>query len=250
MAECKQDITRCSSRFASGAFHHLELLVIGFGLGRMVLDGFWCLKDAGGFSRTAEIHLRDLQIEPLDGFTTIDDAFNGTLMMGLKEWFSRATIWHTPKFQGRILQASLLDGLNCEAVLNIAMALKSRFSGLVLENIWAWKHNEYISPTPVHNGSWYEFAPDVLALLWVGGGNEIEGLELSSDNKQHFIQRQENRMVLWTPQWNGTIRAAADTIVAAYAARRVDLLMSFRKSLGLKKYPGLTEQNQRWSQKR
>ena len=172
-------------------------------------------------------------------------------MKGLTEWFSKATVWHTPKFQGRILQASLLDGLNCEAVLNIAMALKSQFSSFfVLENIWAWKYNEYIStPIPVHNNSWYEFAPDVLALLWVGDGKEIEGLELSSEDKQHFIQRQENRMVLWTPRWNGTIRAAEtrkDTTVAGYAARRVDLLMSFRKSLGLKMYPGLTEQNQRW----
>ena len=209
------------------------------------------------FSRTAEIHLGDLQIEPLDGFRTIDGAFNRTLMKGLTEWFSKATIWHTPKFQGRILQASLLDGLNCEAVLNIAMALKSQFSSrfFVLENIWAWKYNEYIStPIPVHNNSWYEFAPDVLALLWVGDGKEIEGLELSSEDKQHFIQRQENRMVLWTPEWNGTIRAAETrkdtTKVAGYAARRVDLLMSFRKSLGLKMYPGLTEQNQRWSQKR
>ena len=192
-----------------------------------------------------------MKLEPIvDGFSTTDGAFDPKLMRALKEWFATATVWHTVKFQGRILQATLLDGLNCQALLKMAMALKSQLRlsrpALVLENIWAWKYNEQVE-APAYNSSFNEPSPDIMAAIWVDGGEDGEGLELVKGTRKHFIKRQRSRIVLWGSDWTGAFVVRKDQKgLVQYKDRRVDLMMSFRRSLGLKLYPGLTE-SRRWS---
>ena len=186
-----------------------------------------------------------MQLEPIvDGFSITDGAFDPGLMRALKEWFVRATVWHTV-IQGRILQATLLDGLNCQAVVNMARALKSqlRRPTLVLENIWAWKYHDHVDAPMAYNNSFNE-PPDLMAAIWVDGG-EGEGLELVKGPRKHFIKRQGNRIVLWGSDWTG-VAVRKEKGLVQYKDRRVDLMMSFRRSLGLKLYPGLTE-SRRWS---
>ena len=187
-----------------------------------------------------------LQIKPMvNGFSVTDGAFDDGLIRALKDWFSKATIWHTPKWR-HVLEASLLDGLNCDAVLNMAMALKDQLGNhLVLENVWAWKymHND---PSSAYNTS-HESKAQILAAIWVDEGHETEGLQLIKGQQKQFIQRQPNRLVLWGADWTGMVHVKGGRNIP-YFDRRVDLLMSFERTLGLKLYPGLSE-SKRWVSK-
>ncbi|CAK9040163.1 Hypothetical protein (Fragment) [Durusdinium trenchii] len=189
----------------------------------------------------------NITIDPLvDSFSVTDGILNSSLVEALADWFAEATIWHAPHLQGQLLQASLLDGLNCEALMSVASGFKSQLRTLVLENMWAWKLNAMDTHPPVRVYSNSQFgAPDLLLLFWVSDGEESEGLELTRSKRRHFIQRRKNRVVLWGPEWIGALhfgRAQSE-----YRAKQVDLIMSFRKSFGHKLYPGWGVHALQWS---
>ncbi|CAE7774913.1 rskn-1 [Symbiodinium sp. CCMP2592] len=185
-------------------------------------------------------------------FLVVDRVLRPEVADQLQTWLAQATIWHSPK-DGGILQASLLDALNGEGLIELIKAFgaceqvqsvlhKHHGAKLVLDDMWAWKYDlSWRNPSlPVESDSWVGSAPDVLAVVSFKETGAEDGWSFARGSEKHFIPRRQNQLVLWTAWKGGWSLSMAQNMDVRYEDRPVDLFLGFRKSLGHKVYPGLT----------
>eukprot|EP00930_Biecheleria_cincta_P015603 TRINITY_DN12956_c0_g1_i1.p1 TRINITY_DN12956_c0_g1~~TRINITY_DN12956_c0_g1_i1.p1 ORF type:complete len:1182 (+),score=143.87 TRINITY_DN12956_c0_g1_i1:64-3546(+) len=186
-----------------------------------------------------------------NGFAVADEVLRRPALEDLAFWMARATIWHSSLDEGRVLQASLFDGLNCDMLLQIAQEIASikspvapRFDiqssqnspRLVLEDVWAWKY-EAGSFRVLEKKLYSADPPDLLACMWLtapASGVPLQGLQLS----KQFVAYKQNRLIMLTAEERGTLRAGSWQ--SDFRNRRIDLIFTFRKSVGHPVYPGLS----------
>ncbi|CAE7197434.1 rskn-1 [Symbiodinium natans] len=193
------------------------------------------------------------------GVVMVDRVLQPEAAERIWRWMAQATIWHAPKWDGSVLEASLLDGLNCEALLSLVQALCSlklvqsmagrHGAQLVVDDMWAWKYDPALNSVsvPIEAGSWSGDPPDLLAALSLSREpGPDDGIRLERGTEKRFLPRRQNQLVLWTRAWKGGASLSMDKDVR-YEHRPVDLFVAFRKSLGHKVYPGWTaHMSTRW----